>query len=338
LFDLGGQEHVLIFIAHHLVFDGPAMEIFARELWTFYRQRTEGTLDRPLPDLASDYLKFATLNRSERLDRIRSDAYWHRKLAGLEPVELPLDSPRTERRTDRAWARSFVLEAGVAGALKALAQRESTVLFTILLAALYDELFRWTARRDLVVGTPLSRRSEDPAFTDLIGHFIDRMVIRTDFSGAATFEELLRLTHRSVTEAFAHNATPLNVALKTNNPFDDPAMRVVLNVRTNTNNVRMGAQNVPTSIQELITSAARSGVAMEPFDLRLPAQTRFDILLRVDNWDDGLIVHFLGSADLFEEKTIVALAQSLEATLKSVAVNPERSIFPARSNPRARFS
>jgi hypothetical protein len=87
LLRLRDDEHVFLFITHHIVMDGLSLGTFCRELGELYGARLAGT--RPhLPALPIQYADFAAWQRSHLThERLESDlAFWKTQLADAPQV------------------------------------------------------------------------------------------------------------------------------------------------------------------------------------------------------------------------------------------------------------
>src|SRR5205823_10497072 len=102
LFKLAPQEHVLLLVIHHIIFDGRSVGVFFHELATLYQALVSGQ-PTDLPDLPIQYVDFTIWQREwlqgEKL--AEQLAYWKEQLAGAPAVlELPTDRPRTPTPTN----------------------------------------------------------------------------------------------------------------------------------------------------------------------------------------------------------------------------------------------
>src|SRR6185312_14300474 len=116
--------------------------------------------------------------------------YWRENLQGPPPVlELPTDHPRPAMQTFRGTIQSRVLRRELADALTQLGARHGATLFMVTLAAFKALLNRYTQQEDIVIGSPIAGRNRVET-EQLIGFFVNTLLLRTDIAGNPTFDEL----------------------------------------------------------------------------------------------------------------------------------------------------
>ena len=110
--------------------------------------------------------------------------------------------PRPARPSFRGGQVSFRLPTAIRSALADLAAAESATLFMVLLAAWQVVLHRYSRQDDIVVGTPTGRRHL-AATEDMIGLFINTLVLRTDCSGDPAFRAMSEAWSNALRDGFA---------------------------------------------------------------------------------------------------------------------------------------
>jgi hypothetical protein len=191
LFRLDTNRYVLAVVQHHVASDGWSTGIFRRDLAALYAAYSQG-LPNPLPALAVQYADFAEWQRQrfrgEQLER--QLAYWKAQLKGISVLALPMDRPRPAVQSYRGASRTLILSRELVDRLKALSRQEGSTLFMTLLTVFQVLLHRYTGQADIAVGTPIAGRVR-PEVEELIGCFLNTLVLRTDLSGNSTFKKLL---------------------------------------------------------------------------------------------------------------------------------------------------
>ena len=80
-----------------------------------------------------------------------------------------------------------------------------------LLAAFQTLLYRYSSQEDIVVGTDMANRNRAET-ENVIGFFVNMLVLRTDLSGNPTFRELLARVQGEVSlGAYAHQDFPFDL-------------------------------------------------------------------------------------------------------------------------------
>ncbi|MFD9618913.1 amino acid adenylation domain-containing protein [Streptomyces virginiae] len=222
--DAAGGEHALVVLLHHIASDEWSMGPFLRDLERAYAARCAGE-DPELGVPAVQYADFALWQR-ELLGSARTPgslaatqaAYWREALAELPPeAGLPADRPRPAV-ADPAGAMVFkAVPRELAAAVRSLARETGTSVFMVVHAAVAAVLHRLGAGEDIVLGSPVAGRS-DSALDELVGFFVNTVVLRTDLSGDPSFTELLDRVRAADLAALDHADLPFDSVVEEVNP------------------------------------------------------------------------------------------------------------------------
>jgi len=312
LLRLGDEEHVLFFVLHHIIFDAWSVSIFLNELSVLYEAFSQ-ELPSPLIPLPIQYVDFAHWQRSwlngEVLDSLI--AYWKKQLRGATALELPTDRPRPKVLNNRGASHLFALPVELSQELVALSRREGVTLFMTLLAAFQVLLSRYSRSQDIVVGTDIANRTLIET-EQVVGFFVNLLVLRTQLSAQDTFRDLLRRVCVTVLNAYAHQDLPFDKLVE--------ALRLERTMQqVPLVNVLFVMQNIPLS------SLKPQGLVFSPVDIE--AQTaKFDLSVFLEE-RDGRLVGYVGyRADLFNHSTILRMIKHFEILLQSIVTSLDASI------------
>jgi amino acid adenylation domain-containing protein len=203
------EEHLVVFVVHHIAADGWSMGVIVREVAALYEAYARGD-ESPLPELPIQYADFAHWQRSWLRDEVLASQldYWRKELAGAPTVlELPGDRPRPPVQTFHGARFNFSFSVSLNERLKEFSQAEGVTLFMSLLAGLSIVLSRYSGQTDILVGTTIANRNRAET-EDLIGFFVNMLVMRTDLAGRPSVRELLRQVRERALEAYAHQDLP----------------------------------------------------------------------------------------------------------------------------------
>jgi amino acid adenylation domain-containing protein/non-ribosomal peptide synthase protein (TIGR01720 family) len=308
------DDHILLLVVHHIVFDGWSMGVFQQELRDHYNAYASGQQPTP-PELLIQFSDYAHWQRESWQAERQAEqlAYWTRQLAGVPPLlEIPTDRPRPPVQSYRAGTLPILLPRETVAALTALGQHEGATLFMTLLAAFKLLLARYTGQEDIVLGTPIAGRTQRET-ENLIGFFANTLVLRSDLSGNPSFRELLRRVRETALGAFAHQETPFEQiveALKLERNLSyTPLFQIVFML-----------QNTPSTALDL------AELKTEPFLTDTPL-AKFDLQLGLWEIGDELHGELLYNADLYDDTTIQRLSWHFVQLLRSIAAEPDRPVM-----------
>ncbi|MFF6983659.1 amino acid adenylation domain-containing protein [Streptomyces sp. NPDC008343] len=325
---LSPDDHVLVLNLHHIVTDGWSMRLLATELERAYADRTgagSGDLGGPPPPLALQYADFAAWQR-KRIDgeRRRSlTGFWREELAGAAPVDLPTDRPRPPVFGHAGASRYIELPSGLITRLREFGKSEGATLYMTMLAGFAATLRRWTGQEDIVVGTSVSGR-DHPAFSDVIGFFVNTLPLRIRTGGDPNFAELVRATRHTTLQAYAHQELPFDLIVDALGLPRDPS-------RPPLTSVMFLLDETPD------TAPGLTGLATEPIDFSSRA-TKYDLMISVH--DTGSAVRALVEypTDLFDAATVDRLLGHFLTTLEAAVERPDErlSALPLLTEPERR--
>ncbi|HVI70927.1 MAG TPA: condensation domain-containing protein, partial [Pyrinomonadaceae bacterium] len=314
LFRVDREEHLVAVTMHHIVSDGWSLGILIEEIVKLYGAFAEGR-PSPLAEPPIQYVDFAQWQqqRLEGSDLESQLQYWKQQLHGPLPVlELPADHPRPAVQTFRGARHSHTFPARLSNALRSLSRRSGVTLYMTLLAAYQTLLHRYTGAEDICVGSPIANRPLRET-EQLIGCFLNTLVMRTDLSGDPTFGELLHRVRETTLEAYAHQEVPFEKIVDAVQPEratdHSPLFQVTFSL-LNTPAVQI------EKVQHLTLTSVESDTATSQFDLQL---------LMADG-DEALAATFVYNTDLFEAASISRMVGYFETLLESIVKSPEEKL------------
>jgi amino acid adenylation domain-containing protein len=311
LIKLGDADWRLYLSAHHLILDGVSMyRVFLPELEAVYRARLDGQTPL-LPELPIQQADFAAWQQQELTDEMLADqlAYWTQKLAHLPVLQLPTDRPYAAKTSYRGAQQYLRLSKELTEQLKTLSREEGVTLFVTLAAVINTLLYRYTGQEDVVLGTVHSGRLAWEV-QNVIGNFLNNLVLRTDLSGEPSFRELLAREKTVIAEAYQHPDVPFEKLVNALQPerlaYQNPLFQVAFVMEP-----PMPSQDVRWGLSQLEIHSRTS---------------KFDLLFELDERPEGIIGRIEYSSDLFDDATITRLIGHLQVLLEGVVANPTESI------------
>ena len=306
---LRDQQHVLIITIHHIAADGWSKQVFWHELSVAYQAR----LAKSAPvftDLAVCYADYAVWQReqSTQEQHSKSISYWKAKLAGLAPLELPVDRPRPAVSTYNGDSICFTIPSIMVQRLVNLCNQNDVTLHMLLLSAFQAVLGRLTGRDDLAIAVPSAGRPHSN-LEGLIGFFVNTLIMRADLSGSITFQELLGRTRITSLDAYEHQDVPIE--------------RLVEELRPERHlNRNALAQVMFQYVAPVVPDFSKVGLCVTTLD-EPGCFVRFDLELLMQPHGDQICGVFQYSTDLFDRISIDRLSARYIHFLKAVLDSPE---------------
>jgi amino acid adenylation domain-containing protein len=308
------DDHTVVILLHHVATDEWSDGPFVADLNRAYAARVAGT-DPHLPALPVQYADY-TLWQREVLAGIGEQQlqFWRDALDGApDELTLPTDRPRPTRPSGAGGTTRVEMPRETAAALRNLAAARQISMLVVLHAGVAALLHRMGAGDDIVLGTPVAGR-DDAALDEVIGFFVNTVVLRLDTSGDPSFDELLTRAREADLAAFAHQELPFERLVEELNPprvaGRNPLFGVFIGYHLRDGN--------DSDVFGLPTEWCESDSAAAMFDLGFTL---------VDNRADGgatLIAEY--GADLFDESTVATLTRRLVTLLDRVCADASTTI------------
>ncbi|AVE04890.1 non-ribosomal peptide synthetase [Pseudomonas palleroniana] len=310
----GEQEHYLVLTLHHIVTEGWAMDIFARELSALYEAFIDER-DSPLAPLPVQYLDYSVWQRQwlESGERQRQLDYWTAQLGHEHPLlELPADRPRPPVQSHQGELYRFDLSDALAARVRAFNAERGLTLFMTMTATLAVLLYRYSGQTDLRIGAPVANRIR-PESEGLIGAFLNTQVLRCQLDGQMRVGELFEQVRHTVIEGQSHQDLPFDHLVEALQPTRSAAYNPLFQVMCNVQR------------WEFQQSRQLAGMTVEYLANDARA-TKFDLNLEVTDLDQRLGCCLTYSTDLFDEPRIARMAEHWRNLLEALIGDPQQRL------------
>lgn len=317
LIRIAPDDHLYLFVAHQLTFDGWSLGVLTHELAEIYRSLRDGAKPQ-LPDLPVQYSDYVVWQRNwldkSELDKLAT--HWRGELAGAEVLEFPTDRPRGDALTRTSDFGRFKVRHEGLDRSRELAKEEETTSSDVLLAAFFVLLHRYSGLEDLVIGSPDPNRRYD-AVSSVIGSFDTMMVLRGDVTGDPPFRELVRRVKRVASDARTHADLPFGKLVDAVNPIREPSRSPIFQIV-------FVLRNADTAIDlpGLVTSeeATRAGASCFDMSWNVVEPT-------VPGADGRLSIEF--NTDLLDGESVARFARHYDELLRTLTADPDARLSAA---------
>lgn len=328
LFIRSPQEHILLFMVHHIVVDLWSLIVLFDELKELYSAEHTASTLKPVPSHCSYYAYIrwqADMLKSAFAEQ--AWAYWHQQLAGHQPfLDIPADRPRSLKAGRQGTTCDFSFSPDLLRQIKECAGRYHSTPFTLFMSAFCTLLYRYTEQRDIIIGTSIVGRNR-AAWMKTAGYFVNPLPIRTRPGANLSFLALLEQIHQTIFSAFTWQDFPFLEIVNRLRPMRQAGRSPLFQVM-------FTFQQVPSDCDDALLALAlgttRTDLDWDGLMLEsLPCAeqtTQFDLLLTMAEMNGSFVGSFQYDTDLFDASTIERLAMHFQILLKNLLAHPEQRL------------
>ncbi len=319
LFRMGASKHVLVWMTHHLIYDGWSADVFDEELAAIYRGITTGETPN-LPELSIQYPDFAVWQREwmrgkEHENQLR---YWMEKLTPPPAtLDLPTDYPRPSIQVERKTGFfSLRLAASFSERIRERGKGLGCTPFVLLLAVYKVLLASYNGKNEIVVGTPMANRGKRE-IEKLAGFFANTLALRSSVDMTGTFRDFMLSVRDTVMEANDHQDLPFDRIVEVMNPERVNGHSLFFDTMFLFERHGQAMVNLPgLEILPFVGDRTRGGV--------------LDLTMTIfENIRSGMEVTLTYRPDLFRESTISRMAEHYVTILERVLEDAELPLYAA---------
>ena len=322
LFEVKGDEHVLVFNHHHIISDGVSIDIILKELSEFYQANIEKR-DPKLDKLPIQYVDFAAWQRAEfkKPEFQEKLKYWKDTLCDYSDLQLPTDKSRPTTFSYKGADFNFSLDKDLSAKLYKLAQDNGTTLYMVLLTAFNVLLSRYSGSDDIILGSPIANRYHHD-IEGLVGFFVNTLILRNQVDSNKSVKDLLNQISSDTLSAFDNQEVPFEQIVElldiTRDTSRNPIVQVMFSLQS------FGGDASGESALKL------SGVDIKPYSDASYDVAKFDLSLFMSEFGDELAGSFNYCTDLFNQETIERMVHNFERLLSAIVENSSAKIKELR--------
>ncbi len=311
--------HVLSLVVHHIAADHWSAGVLFTDLLTAYQSRRAGQLPTmaPLPVQYADYAAWQAALLGDDAGVVAAQReYWQQQLDGVPEVGIRPDFPRPPVPNGEGKSVEFTVSADTRAKLVNLTRELGITEFMMLQSAVAVLLHKAGEGVDIPLGTPVAGRAE-AELEQLIGFFVNILVLRNDLSGNPTLRDVLRRAREVALAAYAHQDLPFDRIVDAVGPVRslsrNPLFSVVVHVREEL----PAGQSIDTG-----PDGDTTFTALQPtFDV-----AHADLSLNFFATEDGYRGHVIYRPELYKRSTIERLAERLGRVIEAFAGDPDQAL------------
>jgi amino acid adenylation domain-containing protein len=306
---------LIVLTVHHIACDYWSLQVLLAQIQSAYRRSLAGQSPetKASQNTYIDYMRWQRAGLAGPAGE-RHRAFWQDHLAGAPPsLELATDRPRPRQQTFDGKTLSVPLAADLCAGVQAACRRQRVTPFMYMLAVFQALMGRYSGQAQFAIGLTASGR-DSPGTQDIIGNFVNMLVLRADLRDDPDFVTLLAGLRAQVLTVIEHQDYPFYRVVEHFAPERDPGRSPLFGVVYNWN------QSDPEPIEEsplgsLIdgSSTGRSGAP-------------YELTLTVTSSDNQLTCSWNYNTNLFDASTIEHMAAAYLCLLRGVLDRCEAKI------------
>jgi hypothetical protein len=307
LFRLADDEHVFLFMPHHVIWDGWSFDLLYQEMAELLPAALEGREARlaPLPISHLDYSLWHArwLDSEECKTQL---AWWKRRYAsiGAPPRPLPTDRARGAGMSGVGAVEWVRVDRELTERLRAVARDHGATVNMLVLAVYAGMLSQATGSDSLVVGVPVRGRLSQQV-EPVMGFFNNLLPLHLGLQHSAALPEWLGSVKRELVEALANEDVPFERLAP------EPELAAL--------SQKAGLYQSLFSFQDARERKRRWGPLQHSSVLVMQKGATEDFGLWLMEVPNGLEGGFNYNADLFDAATAALFRQRLLGLLRRVA-------------------
>jgi acyl carrier protein len=326
------RDWLLLVTIHHIISDHSSMQIFRDELIALYDAFLKGlppALPKPVIQFADYALWEKHLVENGRFDS--QLVYWKKTLACPVSCASRLnDGRRTKVLNFRTMQRPLNIGEELFASIKTVARRNNCTSFIVVMTVLSIVLHEWSGEEDIRIGTLVANRAQGKT-DNVIGHFLNTVILRIEVSSKMRFGELLSQVRRIILTAHVNENLPfehLAKVLEQEQKVERHSLSPILMSYQMSNCERLERSGLTFALLDLEQIEAVDKVAPTAFDLILKLRESSTNLTGTVNYVD----------DRFARGDVVSILDCFGSALRSVVADIDHAMSTSLEDVLGRIS
>ncbi|MCU0467358.1 MAG: condensation domain-containing protein, partial [Arcicella sp.] len=328
VFKVNDDETILLLNFHHIAVDAYSLVLLVQEILESYDSFENFTLFRN-SQVDESYINFVKKQQQIILgeEGKKLKKYWQNQLLGEIPtLNLPNDQQRPALPSLFGNKITFELNRGLYLSLKAFSKANNCTLYTTLLSIFQVFLYRISGQDDIIVGSPVSSGRLNANFSKSIGHFVNLLPMRADFTESKDFVGFLKTNKETILSAFQHQEYPFLQLVKDldlpRNTNVSPVFQVLFNYLNLEGVGEIKKLFMPNPNEE---AYSYKNLTLIPLDLP-QLEGQYDTSLELCDDGEKMVGLWKYNTQLFSHERAEQLLSYFQNILNEIVENPTNNI------------
>jgi amino acid adenylation domain-containing protein len=320
LYRMGQQEHVFLFMPHHIIWDGWSFDLLYQEMAALYPAAVSGQ-PAALPPLPVTYLDYANWHAKWMAgEECRGQIeHWNKRYSNVTTARaLPTDHARRAGMTGTGAVEWVHVDKELTERLRQSAQSHGVTLNMLVMSIYSAMLAQATGSRSLVLGIPVRGRLSVEV-ESVMGFFNNLVPAPLDIDMSLSLADWLKIIKSEMLDAFANQDVP----------FERLASEPEIARHAN----KAGLYQSLFSFQDARDRERSWGPLRHSSVLVMQKGATEDFGLWLMEVPGGMEGGINYNADLFEQSTARVFRERLLGLLRRVAESPRQTIEALLAEP-----
>jgi amino acid adenylation domain-containing protein/non-ribosomal peptide synthase protein (TIGR01720 family) len=238
------DSYVFYYNMHHIISDGWSMNVLANDVLAYYESYQSG-IKINLEKLRIQYKDYAAW----QLDTIGNAVYeshkkyWLDRFNGDLPlIDLPTSKSRPNVLTYNGLSLHMSISKEVTNEFNTFCKNEGGSLFVGIISVLKILLYKYTAVKDIIIGTPVAGR-EDAELENQIGFYLNILALRNQIDPKESFTDFYKKVKNSFITAFSSQNYPFDKLVEDLNLTRDISRNPIYDISVTFHNLSSSKEN-----------------------------------------------------------------------------------------------
>lgn len=303
---------------HHIISDGWSLEILISELLEYYdallKERTPNV--EILQVQYKDYSEWQNKKFVDNKLKVQEKYWLERFSTGVPVCEIPGDKQRPAIFTFEGDQCIFQIKPEIAQKIRNLSRQNQATLFMTLLSSVYTLMYRYTGQKDLIIGSPISGRSQ-VELKNIIGFFVNTLAHRVVLDPTMDVHHLIQSVRNNVLEAFEYQEFPFDLLVDKLPLERDTSRSPLFNINVVLQNVQFNKDSKHTLESLRVKKMENMKHITSKWDLE------FDFTEEADGSIQVILEYYTG---IYSDEMIKSLIDNYLTLLEAMTSNPKLSI------------
>ncbi|MFT5822329.1 MAG: amino acid adenylation domain-containing protein/FkbM family methyltransferase [Crocinitomix sp.] len=324
LLQLDDTSFVFYFNMHHIIGDGWSLDLLSKEVFALYEIFKEKQ-EPNLPELRIQYKDYAAWQLANVASKVFGEykTYWLKSLAGELPLlNLPSANQRPIVKTSNGNKLSTYINSNVTAKLQNYTQENGGTLFMGLLATWNVLIYRYTAEKSTVVGTPIAGR-DHADLQNQIGFYLNTLALKNELNPQEDFNAFYQRLKENTLQSYVHQMYPFDKLVEELELHRDTSRSAVFDVLFTVQNA--GEHTAKLALNAQANEKNKNLNADEIVDSG-STKAKFDFEFSFLEVADRISLNVVYNSDVYELDTVKSLIQHYKQVLDALLNQPTEKI------------